>query len=165
MATMDHNKKQVSFEAWLFVETYNISFLIFANLIYLLFRNLRRPALGFEIEGTSDHTADFLGCDDTNQVMSILGTITSLIGTNLLLYNSATIVNETTEASIQSLHVNLYMQIVQAICYIFLMYVPTDGGRLFPGLRTLFMKLHWTLVHILFLVVPIISIGYWFVRI
>ena len=92
--------KQIAFEGWLFVESYMIAFITVANTIFLFYRSIDRGRLNLEIgDENFDVKEDYLSCEETELIINLWGTIVSFIGTSILLLNSSTLYEATSEAS------------------------------------------------------------------
>ena len=105
--------KQIAFEGWLFVESYMIAFITVANTIFLFYRSIDRGRLNLEIgDENFDVKEDYLSCEETELIINLWGTIMSFIGTSILLLNSSTLYEATSEASRGNMWFQLILQFI-----------------------------------------------------
>ena len=76
------NNSQRAFIGWIEIEVLMIAAIVFSNSLYLLIRSLNRGQIELTF-GIQDHKQDFLGCEETEILLSLFSTLLSFAGANV----------------------------------------------------------------------------------
>ena len=146
-------------------------------MFYIFIRTIERPKLVLSIEPSKDLEMDYLSCEDPQLMISMFTQPVWPIVTYIFIKYYYEAVGESavdqvlTDEYTAALNMQLYGQIIQLFCFIYVFAVPikpNDDYGYFPdGFRNYLKKNNRYIAHVLsyiyFFIVPIASIVHYFV--
>ena len=135
------NNSQRAFIGWIEIEVLMIAAIVFSNSLFLFIRSLHLGQIELTF-GFMDHKQDYLGCEETEILLSLFSTLLSFAWTNVALTGSfpgigspSALFEATSEESKQMLLQQTYLQVAQFLLLLNLMIFPSDWSCCMKNLK------------------------------